>query len=111
MSVLKSLLIPQGSPGQPRADVSWEGVFAVGAEVAVYKRTLLGCDRDSRKQLGDEGEQRGKRLMLWMILSLKSELLHPCLPPSCPALPPSWSLASLPRGLGEQLVSEGLIRA
>lgn len=44
------------TPPRPRADLVWKGVFAVGAEVAVYKWTL-GCDGDSRKQLGGGGSR------------------------------------------------------
>lgn len=48
-SVLVSLPTHPGSPGLISAGK--ECLFAVGAEVAVYKWTL-GCDGDSRKQLG-----------------------------------------------------------
>lgn len=38
-----SVFIFLPTPQAARADLGWEGVFAVGAEVAVYKWTP-GCD-------------------------------------------------------------------
>lgn len=101
--------VPSPHPRQSRADMSGKECL-LWVQKSLFTSGLLGVTGIPESSWG-MGGAGGKRLLLRMILLLKRA--SPSLPShSCPPSPNSWSLASVPRGLwGEQLVSEGLIRA
>ena len=88
----RSLLFFPTSQGSPR-------LLSSGKACLLWVPKLLftsglGCDRDSRKQLG-EGGAEGGRLVLWRILLLQGA---PSLPShSCPLLPQPPAPGSFPR--------------
>lgn len=59
-------------------------MFALGSEVAVYKWTL-GCDGDSRKQLGDGGS-RGETVVVTDDSAIKASFSISAFP-QLPTLP------------------------